>query len=47
MSDRKTTIMLLGFVLSVSLICVSVTAVLMSGYYGRTQFELVDRKSVV
>lgn len=41
MSERKNSVMLLGFVLSVSLICVLVTAVLMSGYYGRTQFELV------
>lgn len=41
MSGRKNIGILLGFVLSVSLLSASVTAILMAKYYNHTQFELL------
>lgn len=45
MIDRKNTRVLLGFVLSVSLIASLVTAVLVAGFYNRMQFQMLSSVS--
>lgn len=42
MSGRKNVVIILGFVVSVSLISSAVTAILVSCYYSRLQFDLVN-----